>query len=92
MKERLREGCDNMKITTKEIQRTLDKYENIEEPIIVKRANKEDVVILSIKEYKNKILKNEIIDKLKKSEEEIREGKGIEADLVFEELRQKYEY
>lgn len=34
----------------------------------------------------------EIIEMLKKSEEEIRKGKGIDADIVFKELRDKYNY
>ena len=41
-------------ITVKEIVDTLEQYTNIEEPIIVKRDNKDDVVILSIEEYRKK--------------------------------------
>ena len=37
-------------------------------------------------------MKEDIIKKLKKSEEEIESGKGIEADAAFKELRQKYGY
>ena len=34
----------------------------------------------------------DIVNKLKKSEEEIERGEGIEADIFFKELRQKYDY
>lgn len=81
-----------MQITTQEVEKTLEKIEIIEEPIIVKRKNKEDVIIISLQEYKEKMLKKEIIEKLKKSEEEIENGNGIDADIVFKELRDKYEY
>ena len=37
-------------------------------------------------------MKEEIIKKLKKSEEEIENGEGIKADIAFKELRQKYGY
>ena len=36
--------------------------------------------------------KKEIIEKLKKAEEEIERGEGIESDVFFKELRQKYGY
>lgn len=36
--------------------------------------------------------RKDIIKKLKESEEEIERGEGIEADMVFEELRQIYGY
>ena len=35
---------------------------------------------------------NLIIEKLKKSEKEIEKGEGIESDIAFKELRQKYGY
>ena len=40
----------------------------------------------------NEFLRKEIIKALKKSEEEIENGEGIDSDIAFEELRQKYEY
>ena len=81
-----------MQITSQEIEKTLNQYEKIDKPIIVKRQNKQDVIILSMKEYEDRILKNDIIEKLKKSEKEIENGEGIDADIVFRELRQKYGY
>ena len=50
----------------------------------------------SIKEYRktlmSKNVRKDIIKKLKNSEEEIEKGEGIEAEIAFKELRQKYEY
>lgn len=48
-------------IDVKEIEDTLNENEDIIEPIIVKRKNKSDVVILSIEAYKEKLLEQEII-------------------------------
>ncbi len=42
--------------------------------------------------YNKKRMQEDIIKKLKKSEEEIEKGEGIKADIAFKELRQKYEY
>lgn len=79
-------------ISVKEIETTLNKIENIDEPIVVKRDNKSDVVILSIEDYKNKLQEKDIIEHLKKSEEDIKSGRTIPAKKVFEELRTKYGY
>ena len=45
--------------------------------------------LANIKENK---LPKEIIEHLKKSEEEIARGEGIEADMMFKELKEKYGY
>jgi len=79
-------------IDVKEIEDTLNENEDIIEPIIVKRKNKSDVVILSIEAYKEKLLEQEIIKHLKKSEEDIKNGRTIPAKKVFEELREEYGY
>ena len=49
-------------IKLKDIEYTWSQYEEIEEPIVVERENKSDVVILSLKEYKEKLMNN--IDKM----------------------------
>ena len=76
-------------IDVKEIEDTLNENEDIIEPIIVKRKNKSDVVILSIEAYKEKLLEQEIIKHLKKSEEDIKNGRTIPAK---KELRAEYGY
>lgn len=45
-----------------------------------------------VKKNKTVTFSKEIINKLKKAEEEIDNGEGISADVVFKELRQKYGY
>ena len=77
-------------INVEEVEKTLNE-ENIDETIIVKRKNKSDVVIINLEEYK-KMLENNLIEKLKKAEEQIKNGEVIDADAVFEEMREKYGY
>lgn len=76
-------------IRVEEVPSVLD--EEIEETIIVKRENKADAVIMSIEEYK-RILESNLVEKLKKAEEQIEKGEVIEGDIVFAEMREKYEY
>ena len=50
-------------ITVREIEETLNQYDNIDEPILVKRENKSDVVIISMEKYKEKLyLTNDFFD------------------------------
>lgn len=79
-------------ISMKELEDTVNNIDEIEEPIIVKRDNKKDLVILSLDEYKRKILLSEVSDKLEESEEQYKAGKTHKARTVFKELRKKYEY
>ncbi len=81
-----------MQITTQEVEKTLNKYDNIDEPIFVKRKDKADVVILSINEYKEKIQELEIIRHLQKSEDDIKNGRTTPAKDFFKELRNEYGY
>ena len=81
-----------MQITTQEVEKTLNKYEEIDETIFVKRDNKTDVVILSMKEYKEKLQELEIIKHLQKSEEDIKNGRTTPASEFFKELRAEYGY
>ncbi len=74
----------------KEIEEILEPYGEIKEPIIVKRKNKKDVVIISFEEYKKKILETDIIEKLKQSEEDIENGRIVDAKLVLQKLSEKY--
>lgn len=60
--------------------------------IVMKKDNKNNVMIMSMEEYKEQIMREDIIKKLKKSEEEIEKGEGIPAEILFKELRQKYGY
>ena len=71
-----------------EIEMAVNQYGEI----VISKNNKNDVIIMSMEEYMKKSIKEDIIKKLKKAEEEIENGEGIDSDVVFEELRQKYEY
>lgn len=75
-------------INIKEIENAIDEYGEI----VLSKNKKNNVIIMSMEEYKKNSMKADIIEKLKKSEEEIEKGEGIEADIAFKELRQKYGY
>lgn len=77
-------------ITIKEVEKTLSE-ENIDEAIIVKRDNKQDVVIINLEEYR-KMCELDLIEKLKKAEKQIENGETVDAEVVFKEMREKYEY
>ncbi len=79
-------------ITVKEIVDTLEQYTNIEEPIIVKRDNKDDVVILSMEEYRKRIFLAELDKKLDEAEDDIKNNRVHKARDVFKELREQYGY
>ena len=49
-------------------------------------------MVMSIEEYNRNKLRKEVIEALKKSEQEIKNGEGIESDEAFIKLRQKYGY
>ena len=60
--------------------------------MVVSKDSRNNIVVMSMEEYKKNNMRNDIIKKLKKSEEEIENGEGIESDVVFKELKQKYGY
>ena len=73
-------------INIKEIETAIDEYGEI----VLSKNKKNNVIIMSMEEYKKNSMKADIIEKLKKSEKEIEKGEGIESDIAFKELRQKY--
>ncbi len=60
--------------------------------IVICKNKENNVIVMSMEEYKKKNMKKDIIKKLKESEKEIENGEGIEADVAFKELRKKYGY
>lgn len=49
--------------------------------------------IYKTKSNKNEdVFENNLINKIKKAEEQIKNGEVVSADIVFKELRQKYDY
>ena len=77
-------------ITIAEIEKTLDE-EDINDTILVKRANKSDVVIMNIDDYK-RVIQNKFISRLKKGEEQIKNGEVTDGDIVLAKMREKYGY
>lgn len=73
---------------------------NIKEIEIAVKQNKEIVVskidnkitIMNMEEYRKKCIKEDMVKALKKSEKEIENGKVIDSDVAFKELKQKYGY
>lgn len=80
------------RITLQEVESTVNDMDDVIEPIIVKRNNKQDLVIISLEQYKKELFLMELSNKLEKSEKEYEQGKIHDARKVFKELRAKYEY
>ena len=57
---------------------------------IIGKNNKNNMVIMSMEEYRNNIFDKETVEKLLKSEEDIKNGKTKNATVVIKELREKY--
>ena len=79
-------------ITVKEFENVANSVDVIEEPIIIKRENKQDLVVISLEQYKKELFLSELQNKLEKSEKEYEQGKIHNARVVFKELREKYGY
>lgn len=58
--------------------------------MVIGKNNKNDVVVMSMEEYKNNIFDNETVKKLLKSEDDIENGKTRKASEVIEEFKAKY--
>lgn len=85
-------GCDFMakEITAKEVEDVINSYTSIEEPIVVKRKNKDDLIIISMEEFKKMAFLHDLDQKLLEGEEDIKNGKVYSAKEVFEELGEEY--
>ncbi len=75
-------------ISVREFENTVNSVDDIEEPIVVKRENKKDLVVISLEEYQKAIF----LTKLEKSKEQYKKGEVHNARKVFKELRNKYGY
>lgn len=73
-------------ITVREFENTVSAVDDIEEPIIVKRENKKDLVVISLEQYQKEMFFN----KLEKSKKEYEKGQVHSARTVFKGLREKY--
>ena len=75
-------------INVQELEVAMNKYGDV---VVTKNA-KDNVIVMSVEQYNKELMRSDIVKKLKKSEEEIERGEGIESDLAFKELRAKYGY
>ncbi len=75
-------------ISVREFENTVNSIDDIEEPIVVKRENKKDLVVISLEEYQKAVF----LTKLEKSKEQYKQGKVHNAREVFKEMRNKYGY
>lgn len=58
--------------------------------MVIGKNSKNNVIIMSMEEYRNNIFDNETVKKLLKSEEDIEKGRTRKATEVIKELRAKY--
>ena len=74
-------------ITVKEFEETVNTIDDIE-PMIIKRKNKKDLLVISLEQYQ----KDMFLNKLEKSKKEYKEGNVHDAKTIFKGLREKYGY
>lgn len=73
-------------INMQELETAMNKYGDI----VLTKNDKNNVIVLSVEQYKEKLLDEEIEKKLLKAEKQIKEGKTVKAADVFKELEEKY--
>ena len=74
-------------ITLKDFEKTVNSVDDIE-PLILKRENKKDLLVISLEQYQKEMFLN----KLEKSKKEYEKGKVHNARTVLKGLREKYGY
>mgnify|MGYP006939904635 FL=1 len=73
-------------INMQEVETAINKYGDV----VLTKNSKDNIVVLSVEQYKDKLLNEEIERKLLKAEKQIEEGKTVKATEVFKELEEKY--
>ena len=73
-------------INIQEVETAINKYGDI----VLTKNEENNVIVLSIEQYKEKLLDEEIEKKLLKAEKQIEEGKTVKATDVFKEWEVKY--
>ena len=58
--------------------------------MVIGKNSKNNVIVMSMEEYRNNIFDNETVNKLMKSEEDIEKGRTRKAAEVIEEFKEKY--
>ena len=70
-------------INFKEIENAIEK----EGAIVVKKDNRNNVVVMSVEDYEKEVLEKKIGENLLKSEEDIKNGRVRDAEDVFKEWK-----
>ena len=63
---------------------------NLNGEVVVTKNNKNNVIIMSMEEYKKSLIKDKIKNNLIKAEEDIKLGRVRDAEEVFKEWNAKY--
>lgn len=63
---------------------------NLNGEVVVTKNNKNNVILMSMEEYKKSLIKDKIKNKLIKAEEDIKLGRVRDAEEVFKEWNAKY--
>lgn len=63
---------------------------NLNGEVVVTKNNKNNVILMSMKEYKKSLIKDKIKNNLIKAEEDIKLGRVRDAEEVFKEWNAKY--
>ena len=63
---------------------------NLNGEVVVTKNNKNNVILMSMDEYKKSLIKNKIKNNLIKAEEDIKLGRVRDAEEVFKEWNAKY--
>ena len=68
----------------------IEKYINKNGDMVIGKNNRNNVIVMSMAEYRKKLLDEEIEKKLLKSEEDYKQGRVRKAEDVFKEWEAKY--
>lgn len=63
---------------------------NLNGDVVVTKNNKNNVILMSMEEYKKSLIKDKIKNNLIKAEEDIKLGRVRDAEEVFKEWNAKY--
>ena len=63
---------------------------NLNGEVVVTKKNKNNVILMSMEEYKKSLIKDKIKNNLIKAEEDIKLGRVRDAEEVFKEWNAKY--
>lgn len=73
-------------INIQELENALNMYGDV----VLSKNSKNNIIVMSIEQYRDKLKKEKIEEKLLKAEKQINEGKTVKATDVFRELEEKY--